>query len=270
MTTPLTYIRQPKMGSGPHQGQQPQQVPARPSFVKSDSSEPTPKNETKEIKEQKLQIQASAMPGTNMATHNKPANKEKRRSLVQQNHAAMLSYIDRMSKAHSLFKAADTNKTGRITANQLFAVFGNEEAHSEWLTAFDKDVNGELTWEQFRDAMDACAKVPVILTDEKQQKEEGHDSESKREEILLKQNADIKRFADLFHKFKAQSSDKNAPITRDELFTVLSADPAHMGVANDAMTATTAILKEADKNHKDSISWSEFLEYMQNHGLRFH
>jgi len=166
-----------------------------------------------------------------------------------------------------MFKQADTNHTGKITASQLKSVFG-DESHADWLAAFDKE-GIELTWEQFRDAMDKSAKVPVV-TLTKEQKEEGKETESKREERLQKQNADIKRFADLFHKFKSSSSDKNAPITREELFTVLSADPTHMGLANDAMTATAAFLQEADKDHKNSISWSEFLEYMQKHGLQFH
>jgi len=126
-----------------------------------------------------------------------------------------------------------------------------------------------LTWEQFRDAMDKSAKVPVALA-KKEQKEEGKESESKREERIKKQEEDIKRFVDLFHKIKSSSSDKNAPITREELYAVLSADPTHLGLANDAMTATAAFLQEADVNHKNSISWSEFLDYMQKHGLQFH
>jgi len=271
LTTPLTYSRS-SIKTGQHTGSHTHthtQVPARPSMDSTPKDSDSKDNSDNKDKEQKLNVQSTAVPGQNMGQHTKPAKKEQRRSLVQQNHAAMLSYVDRMRKAHDLFKQADTNHTGKISAAQLESVFG-DEAHADWLAAFDKDVSGELTWEQFRDAMDASAKVPVTIVTTKEQKEEGKETESKRDERIQKQNEDIKRFADLFHKFKASSSDKNSPITREELFKVLSADPTHMGLANDAMTATAAFLQEADKTHKNSISWSEFLEYMQKHGLQFH
>jgi Ca2+-binding EF-hand superfamily protein len=211
--------------------------------------------------EHKLFIQGEVT-HVNNTKHEKSHDRQKRKSLVLENHAALINYVDRTRKAHDLFKEADRDRTGKVTLAQLNEVFEHEKAPLEWLAAFDKEHDGVLTWEKFRDAMDRSSKVPVSS--------EKKDDAKAREALMVKLDADIKRFADLFHRFKHSDSD-NSPITREQLMGVLTADPSHMGLANDALTAAGIIMKEADPDHTGTISWFAFLDFMRRHsGLIFH